>query len=243
MKHKLIILISFFIMTNVQAQIEKSIFAVVKISYNKAGETPVTGGICGSAFLIDNSTIITANHVLNTENFAPNEGFKFVQIWLLSRDNNTIIPLSKDYIQSMKEIETTIIKIPEPIKCMLNISESTPKHNDSVQNYGHIINMPITNAHWQENILIIDNYNLNNSASDSTGIVSEIKKVTINANDVKLKDIKVIQPSFKANVGMSGGPLMSNDRIIGMMSFGLPADSDIKDIVFAISIDEIMTKL
>jgi len=242
MKQALILIISFFTIANVQAQIEKSIFAVVKISYNKPGETSVTGGICGSAFLIDDSTLITANHVLNSQNFSPNEGFNFVQYWLLSRDNNLIIPLSKDYIKSVEEIETSFIRLPEPVKCTLEVSKSTPIINDSVHNYGHILNMPITNAHWENNLLVIDEYNLNNSTSDRTGVIAEIKKVTIYADDVNLKNIEVIQPSFKANVGMSGGPLISNNEIIGMMSFGLPVDSDIKEIVFAISIDEILTK-
>jgi len=243
MKQVLILIISFFTMTDAQAQLENSIFAVVKISYNKPGETPVTGGISGSAFLINDSTVITANHVLNKQNFLPNEGFNFVQFWLLSRNNNLIIPLSKDFIKSFEEIETSIIKLPEHVKCTLEVSKSVPKINDTVHNYGHIINMPITNAHWENNLLVIDDYNLNKSTSDSTGVIAEIKKITVNANDVKLNDVEVIQPSFKANVGMSGGPLISNNKIIGMMSFGLPADLDIKDIVFAISIDEILTKL
>jgi len=230
-------------MSNVQAQLEKSIFAVVKISYNTPGETPVTGGICGSAFLINDSTAITANHVLNPNNYAPNPGFKFVQYWLLSRDNSLIIPLSVVYLEPIEEIETTIIKLPDHIKCTAKISETSPNIDDPVRNYGHLINMPIKQAHWNNNLLVIDDFSLNNSSSDSTGTIVDIKNVTINANDVKLKDIKVIQPSFKANVGMSGGPLISNNKIIGMMSFGLPADEDIKDIVFAISIDKIMDRL
>lgn len=230
-------------MSNVQAQLEKSIFAVVKISYNTPGETPVTGGICGSAFLINDSTVITANHVLNSKNYAPNVGFKQVQYWLLCRDNRLIIPLSVDYIESIAEIETTIIKLPKYLKCTIEISNSLPIINDPARNYGHIGNMPITEAHWNNNLLVIDKFNLNNSSSDSTGTIAALKKITINANDVKLKDIKVIQPSFKANIGMSGGPLISNNKVIGMMSFGLPADVVIKDIVFAISIDEIMDRL
>lgn len=231
-------------MTNVQAQLEKSIFAVVKISYNVPGETPVVGGICGSAFLIDDSTVITANHVLSKNNYAPNAGFNFVQYWLLSRDNIFIVPLSVDYIDSFEELETSIIKLPSKMDCTLKISESSPNINDPVRNYGHLGNkMPITDAHWDNNLLIIDDFNLNNSTSDSLGKIVEIKNVTVNANDVKLNDIKVIQPSFKANIGMSGGPLMSNNKIIGMMSFGLPADKEIKDIVFAISIDKIMDRL
>ncbi len=42
---------------------------------------------------------------------------------------------------------------------------------------------------------------------------------------------------------MSGGALVNDNKIIGLMSFGLPADSDFKDVVFAISIGEIMARL
>lgn len=231
-------------MTNVQAQLEKSIFAVVKISYNIPGETPITGGICGSAFLIDDSTVVTANHVLNANNYAPNVGFNFVQYWLLSRDNSLIIPLSADYIESIEELETSIINLPVNLKCTLKVSESTLNINDPVQNYGHKgSDMPITKARWDNNLLVIEEFNLNNCTADSIGKIAEIKNVTINANDVKLDNIKVIQPSFKAIVGMSGGPLISNNKIVGMMSFGLPADKEIKDVVFAITIDKIMSRL
>jgi hypothetical protein len=242
-KQILIFTIIFFTINNAHAQLDRSIFAIVKISYNKPGDTPVTGGICGSAFLLNDSTVITANHVLNIRNFAPNKGFNFVQYWLLNRDNNLIIPLSIDYIESNEEIETSIIKLPKHVKCTLDVLKSSPKIDDTVRNYGHISNMPITEAHWENDLLLIDKFNLNNSTSDSTGIIAGIKRITINANDVKLNNIEVIQPSFKANIGMSGGPLISNNKIIGMMSFGLPADIDVKDTVFAIPINEILPKL
>ena len=230
-------------MTNADAQMDNSVFAVVKISYNTPGETPVTGGICGTAFLIKDSIALTANHVLNAINYQPNPGYKFVQFWLLKRGTKLIIPLSADYLESMEEIESTIIKLPELQKCNLLISETNAKQNDAVENFGHLINMPITNAHWENNILIIDDYNLEKSKSDASGQIVEIRKISVNANDVKLNNITVIQPSFKANVGMSGGPLICNNKVIGLMSFGLPADSDIKDVVFAISIDQIIAKL
>lgn len=50
-------------------------FAILKVSYNRIGETPVTGGICGTAFFIDEYTALTANHVLNRLNYKPNDGY------------------------------------------------------------------------------------------------------------------------------------------------------------------------
>lgn len=239
----IIVLISFF-MKNVQGQIENSIFAVVKISYNVPGETSVIGGICGTAFLINDSTVLTANHILNSKNYEPNPGFNFTQFWLLNRGKNLIIPLSKEYLKSIEEIDATIITLPELVKCSLTVSDCSVNIKDSVRNFGHLAGkMPITKAHWDNNLLVIDEYNLNNSASDSTGKIVEIKKCTINKNDVKLNNITVVKPSFKGISGMSGGPLIRNNEIIGLMSFGFPADSDIKDVVFAISIDEIIARL
>ena len=58
-----------------KTQINDATFAILKLSYNVTGGTPVTGGICGSAFLINGNTLITAHHVLN-KNTKPNNGFK-----------------------------------------------------------------------------------------------------------------------------------------------------------------------
>jgi hypothetical protein len=226
-----------------QSQLENSVFAVVKISYNQPGETPVTGGICGTAFLINDSTAMTSNHVLNCDNFKPNPDFKFAQYWLIKRASQIVIPLNKDYFESFEDIETTLISLPEKLESNFNLIKQSINLNDSVFNFGHISNMPITKAHWENNYLVIDEYNLTKSKSDRSGIIKEIKKVSINAPDVKLNDMTIIQPSFKANIGMSGGPLIRGDDLIGLMSFGLPPDSTIKDVVYAISINEIVDKL
>ncbi|SHJ79829.1 Trypsin [Tangfeifania diversioriginum] len=231
-------------MSNAQAQLENSIFAIVQISYNVPGEESVIGGIRGTAFLINDSTVLTANHILNSKNYQPNPGFKFAQFWLLNRGKNLIIPLSKDYLKSIEEIDATIITLPESVKCSLIVSECSANLKDSIYNFGHIKDkMPITKAHWNNNLLVIDEYDLDKYVSDKTGTIIEIRKQTINYNDVKLNDITTLKPSFKGITGMSGGPLIRNNEVIGLMSFGFPADSDIKDSVFAISIDEIMVRL
>lgn len=231
-------------MNNAQAQIEKSIFAVMQVLYNEPGLEDVTCGIVGTAFLINDSTAITANHVLNLNLMTPDKDFKFVKYWLLNRAEKLIISLSVDYLKSIEEIDVTIIRLPESIKCNLKVSNCSINIKDSVRNYGHIGNcVPITNAHWDDSLLVIDEYDLDNCTSDLTGTIVQIKKETINASDIKLNDITVIQPSFKGVVGISGGPLLKNDEIIGLMSFGHPFGSDIKGTVFAISKDEIFTRL
>lgn len=222
-----------------QEKFENSVFAIVKISYNHVGETPVTGGICGTAFLLNDSTAITANHVLNKTNYVPNIGYKYVQFWLVKRGTKKIIELKKEDLKPLPDIETTLIKLHEKVKCDFKVIEQVVKVNDIVFNYGHVSNMPITKAHWDRK-LIIDDYSLENSKSDKTGQILSIKKITVKSNDLNIIDKAFIQPSFVANVGMSGGPLISHKKLIGLMSFGLPADSIIKKKVYAISINEII---
>ena len=222
--------------------IENSVFAIVKISYNYIGETPVEGGICGTAFLLNDSTAITANHVLNKINWKPNPGYKYVQYWLLKRGSKKIIELNNESLTSLPNVETTLINLVEKINPELEIVHQKFEIGDPVQNYGHISNMPITKAHWGSG-LIIDDYDLKQSKSDKVGKILLIRKATIHSADLNIEDKEFIQPSFVANIGMSGGPLISQNKVIGLMSFGLPADSVIKKEVYAISINEILDEL
>ncbi|HZY10619.1 MAG TPA: hypothetical protein VFF29_05640, partial [Bacteroidota bacterium] len=61
--------------------------AILKLSYNKAGASPVTGGVCGSYFLIRPNFALTAYHILNKTKFKPNEGFLMCQFWFLLTPN------------------------------------------------------------------------------------------------------------------------------------------------------------
>jgi hypothetical protein len=81
--------------------------------------------------------------------------------------------------------------------------------------------------------------------SDKLGLITNIRPVYIHTNDVKLTDIVAIKPSFAAVVGMSGAPLINraDNSLIGLMSFGLPADKIIKDEVFAIDVNELVRRL
>lgn len=222
--------------------LENSVFAVLKLSYNKMGESTLEGGICGTAFLINDSTAITANHVLNNTNYAPNQGFKYVQFWLVKRGSKKVIELKKEDLKPLPDIETTLLKLHEKVKCDFKVTEQVIKINDLVFNYGHISNMPIIKAAWGTK-LIIDDYSLETSKSDKTGQILSVKKVDVNTNDLWIIDKTFIQPSFIANVGMSGGPLIAQNKLIGLMSFGLPADSLEKKEVYAISINEIIKEI
>lgn len=231
----------------VSAQIVNSVFAIVKLSYNANGENSVIGGICGSAFLINDSTVITAHHVLNSK-VQPNDGYKYCQFWLLNRNDSLIIPIEQKQFEDHKEIECTMIHLQKPLNGIpfLGIEPNEVKVGDEIYSIGHIGDkMPITKAEWNNGKLFIQKYSLKNFEADNEGSIKEIKPATIRANDVNIVDVTVIQPSFGAIVGMSGGPLLCKrtNKLIGLMSFGLPADVIKKETVYAISSNELYKTL
>lgn len=231
-----------------QAETEDAVFAVLKLSYNTPGETPVTGGICGTAFLINEKAALTAHHVLNMTT-GPNHGFKHCQFWLLKRGETKLaIPIKDNSFKCFPEIETTVIDL---ATLPLNIERIRLSPNDvqigtEIFSIGHVGGgMPIINATWINDILVIHNYSLpDNVKSDKSGVIVNKKISSIHTGDINLENVVVLQPSFGAIKGMSGGPLLdkNNNKIVGLMSFGLPVNASTKNIVFAISVDEIIRK-
>ena len=103
--------------------------------------------------------------------------------------------------------------------------------------------MPNFNKEWGENKIVINKcHNLEDLKKLSEGKIISINNGIVNANDIKIKNKKLIVCGYGGYEGMSGGPLIKKDsgEIIGMMSFGLPPDNKIKNKLFAVSIDEIL---
>lgn len=250
MRQLSIILFIFCLAASVSAETEDAVFAILKLSYNTPGETPVSGGICGTAFLINNKTILTVNHGWN-EFTEPNKGFKYVQLWLLKRGKEKIIiPFENATFKHFPDIDTTIITIKQPLATTekIDIQNNSPSIGDAVYGLGHVgSSMPKINSSWQNNALKIHDYSfLNNNKSDKTGLIIAIEqKTTPPKSDVKIRNILTIEPSFVAVKGMSGGPLISkkNNKLVGLMSFGLPEGTDNKLSTFAIAISEIIVRI
>lgn len=51
--------------------------AIFKASCNFSRDINIVGGICGTAFFIDERNAFTANHLLNLNNFKLNDGFLY----------------------------------------------------------------------------------------------------------------------------------------------------------------------
>jgi hypothetical protein len=229
---------------------EDAVFVIVKLSYNTPGDKTVVGGVCGTAFLIDSNTVLTAHHVINAQTMVPNSGYKHCQFWLLKRGKNKIIiPFENVSFEYFPNIETSKILLNSKIdtKDQIKIKPVIIKIGKEVYSIGHVGgSMPQMDAEWIDYVLVIHDYWLRDgNKSDRAGKIVRIFSKTENAPDVKIDNICLIEPSFKAIHGMSGGPLLTKkgNNLIGLMSFGFPADSINKDTVFAISINEIVKSI
>lgn len=219
---------------------------VLKLSYNNIGETPVTGGICGSFFFYQKNVVATANHVLNTKDFKPNDGFTKCQYWLLIQPD-IVIELKKSDLIEFPEIDTTIIKLEKDYNVLLRqISMTNNEAGNPCYNEGFIGGqMPGIIANWESDKLIITGCSYNNTRAIRDGFIKSIKTIDVNAADIKMQGVKGIETSYGGIQGMSGGPLInkSTNEIIGLMSIGLPADVQVKQTLFAVSITHLIDKI
>lgn len=205
---KILVTILFFIIFNstAYAAAEDAVFAVLKLSYNTPGVKQTEGGIIGTAFLINNTTILTAYHVLN-EKIAPNPGFKHYGIWLLKRGaDKLVIPLTNLSIKYAPNIDTTVIQsntaFPTAAKLKLQYMDNII--GDMVYSFGHIGGeMPAMKAVWDKDTLVIQDYSIQDSIkADKVGTINQFKIVDVNTNDVNLVNKLVIKPSFGAIEGI-----------------------------------------
>lgn len=218
--------------------------AVLKLSYNKVGETPVTGGICGTAFFVNKLTALTAHHGFNAQDFRPNPGYKYCQYWLLTRLGKAI-PFTDSHLEPHPEVDTTVIRFPRPLSEIeiLNLNTSTPSAGSHIYNEGFRNSEMPSNirAEWLVDSLYIESCDTSNVVANGHGTIKQVSKATVKSMDVNLNEILCIVTSYPGVVGMSGGPMMlaGTRQVIGLMSFGLPANEEVKTEVAAVATSEI----
>ncbi|MBU0683185.1 MAG: trypsin-like serine protease [Candidatus Omnitrophota bacterium] len=223
---------------------EQEIFAILKLSYNKQGDTAFVGGICGTGFRLNDNTVITANHILNQENFKPNEGYNKCKYWLITQEGKSQSILKEDLI-SFPDIDTTFIMKRNKESNATNIKIPNIKETGEIEASGHIAGlMPTMEVKWIGEELEISNVNLINCKAEGTGIYKYFRNKNITAADLKIQNSDILELSFGGVEGMSGGPVFENQRqnIIGMMSGGFPPGLKIKTILFAVPLNEIIKR-
>ena len=208
----------------------KMLGAIFKLSYNE-DKKEMIGGICGSCFFINPDYIITANHILNKDNFKPNNNYKYCQYWVLSE--NFVYEIFPKYFKELLETDLTLIKN------LMGNKEITSYKTSKIYSVGTECynegfmesDMPRLDIAWEKNKLVISRcHNLEDLKKRSEGRILYIGKINLD-RDVKLKNKKIIGCNYGGHEGMSGGPLIKKDtgEVVGMMCFGLPPGNKIKD--------------
>ena len=222
-------------------------FSILKLSYNEPGDSSLSGGICGMGFFEDVSTAVTAHHVLNEATLAPNAGYENVLLWLISR-NGPIRRIERSAVDLHPDIDTSVIRLKNPMSgfVVYDVVSGDISAGIAVRGIGYEGNaMPRIDAQWQGQELVIRTADLAQAIQDRDGHVERSLTLHINANDIKMQGVRGFELSFGSQVGMSGGPVVDveNDRVLGMLSIGLPADANVKTRTFAVSINEIMDRI
>lgn len=228
------------------SRVRDTVFAVLKLSYNNAGDASVIGGVCGTGFFIGPGAAISAYHVLNQNTFTPNSGYRRCQVWLATRRGH-IVPLQYAHVSTHHEFDTTVIRIATAEPRAVDWPHRTASSQQlgrPVQAFGHIGgSMPkLVGVEWRGGSLHIESADLDSVVSDQMGCVIKDLLLSVQANDVHLENVKGFELSFGSKVGMSGGPAIdeTSGELIGMLSIGLPPDAATKTQTFAISIEQIL---
>lgn len=223
-------------------------YAIFKASWNPALSQNVQGGICGTAFFIDQQTALTAHHVLNSATFRiPTIGFSDCRYWLLNR-NGTIVECNSVTLVDHPEVDLTVIKfasaIPNVTTLCLSAEQVPP--DSAVSNQGYVAGSTgDSQLQWVNANLTFRIFDLRSSFNDGDGVVAECSIANFATQDINLNDIKVLKLSYGGLEGMSGGPLVvqGTTRVVGLMSYGLPPDVPQKHALFAVAAEEIIIRL
>lgn len=222
-------------------------YAIYKISWNPIQGQQAVGGICGTAFFVEQYKAITAHHVLNSATFkTPNPGFLRCRYWLLGRDGR-IIDCSSATVTDLPEIDLSVIRFNASNlnAVVLSLSAEPVFAGVPVRSQGYNEGHGNVKLRWNNHDIYIECFDLSHSFSDGSGTVTSGHTANISCQDLKLDGVIVLKLSYGGSTGMSGGPLLiqATSKVIGMMSFGLPPDVSKKDELYAVSAREILKRI
>ena len=197
-------------------------YAVFVAFYNSSNNE-ARGGVAGTAFFISGTRAITAFHVLQPKSFQGIPGFERVRVWLV-HEGEAAIELKPENISCNEERDLTEIQLQGQNQVSQENIFATGKMDisvEAVETEGFV-------AGSTGPVLVRDGKDLVISSVPKLERLSMVGKVLAQANinmratDVNLKNSASLQLSYQPVKGMSGGPVLSNGKVIAMNSFADP---------------------
>jgi V8-like Glu-specific endopeptidase len=212
---------------------ENRVWVILRPHYSALGKLQSIG-ICGAGFFINKNIFITSYHILNETSFMPNAFYFNKNIFLVNPEGKKIEITSENIYKLVPEIDITIIKTSKEENYSENFFEFDENYleGEQVKNIGYPESRTedIISYDFNSNSLYIKR-----QFEQQGKILKCYKNYSINANDVKIFNKKVIILDYTSESGFSGGPLLKNGKVIGIMSHLYPVNKN----AVAISIEEI----
>jgi hypothetical protein len=212
-------------MVRMSEDIDTKVWLIGRPHYSPIGVLEKVG-ICGSGFLLTKNIFVTAHHTLNESSFLPNAYYFNSKIFLISPTGNKIEIDTSDIAKLCPEIDVTFVKIKDDFQFFK--TNNVYSEGDFVINIGYPTRL--TSEILDKNLGIKKQFN------NFGKILKIYKNYTMNANDVKIKNKKVIILDYTSEMGFSGGPLLKNNKVIGIMSHLYPNNGN----AVAIAIEEVL---
>lgn len=218
------------------------VWAIVKMSYDPA-TMRAEGGPCGTIFFINDTVFLTAHHIIETNTsklFTPNIGYPKVRLFLVNSHGDMID--SFQIVKCLPGYDLAIGRVEKPHPAIRACPlQSNIQLGDEVYNLGFPTDQGLSDYSLKINgqELIVNRIRLKPSIQQ--GSVRAIKQVTLSSNDVNIQDKTVVIMDYSSRTGFSGGPLVSrhSGKVVGLISFGIPWESDPSKPVAAIRMADI----
>ena len=205
------------------------VFAIIKASYKNIGSKDIRGGISGTAFFISPKVALTAAHVVNKKIFVPHKGYLGAKVWLANNQFGTK-EVQIEMVRAIPELDLTVIAFKKPVvssRYIFSLANSKPRGFANVSSVGYAGVGTRPTLAWRGRQLVIDRLSQLPFHRES-GSIRQIPRVNVKAADMQLKNVLALRLSYGSYVGMSGGPTLQNGKVIGVNSFGFPADQQKK---------------
>lgn len=197
-------------------------FAVFVAYYNTHNDE-ARGGVAGSLFFVSPTEAITAYHVLQPASFTKRPGFERMKVWLVHA-GEPAIEVKPEYLTYQPDKDLTFIRLPKSaaVRPHFVYATAAAAQGAAVETEGYIAGStgPVF-VRQGEDLAIAAVPQL--QMLRLNGKVLRQAQVEVVAADLKVKNSPNVELSYRPVVGMSGGPVVSEGRVIAMNSFADPA--------------------
>ncbi|MBT3267372.1 hypothetical protein HN371_09485 [Candidatus Poribacteria bacterium] len=227
------------------------IAAVFKVSYTALGQEWPVVTLIGTAFFVRPRVALTARHILPPARYAPDDGFTRCEYWLLGQAGLRI-QFAPRHLTRARGIDAMRIDVPKPCNGpAMPLGTGPPAMGEMHAALGYADPSAMARPYvvrprpWTRTADVLEWFDLPKLRHARRGVVDSTRTATVAAADVRLDGVNVIEFRAGGVQGMSGGPLVheATGRAVGVLSFGLPNEGKVKDVVYAMPMAAVATAL